>query len=58
MDAMKTAELAKEQGSNVRSAASFRPPAPNDSANREAIRNAFAVKQTPAVGNRFAWVVG
>ena len=58
MDAMKAAELAKEQGSNVRPASSLHAPAPNDSANREAIRNAFAIKQTPAVGNRFAWVVG
>lgn len=59
MKAMKAAELAKEQAQAGRGdPVGVAGPAAGDSANRAAIRNAFAVKESAAVGGRFARVVG
>lgn len=58
IDALKAAEQTGRQGHGDRGAASPRASMPSANDDRAAIRNAFAVKRTPAVGDRFAWTVG
>lgn len=58
IDALKAAERAGRQEHGDWGAAAPRASMPGADDDRAAIRNAFAVKRTPAVGDRFAWVVG